>query len=1042
VPWAKALAADAPEPTVTELFRPLPLRPRIDKAELAAWFAPLPGERPKFGSVSIARDTEVTTMAGRFGLVPPLREGLALRLLVTDPSGLRIVAWSGTTGAAIEAEGPATGWRWCGSVLSRPAADRPANGRWLASTSDARGHRSGAGWHTGYLGFTGIVELRYTTGMLVLSRGEVRLVEVPLPAAPDEVLFEGSMAIGGLELVRSVPPPPLPQPLPATSTWVPAELAWEGTGATTLEKRPDGSVRLAQTAAAPQAPLLATWKLPAPDFGPRELVVRLDDYTPGTGVVLGGPDGKQLVCGFVAPTAGGPPDRAGNLFHTWSPDKSPFATGDPKNLGVAFAPRPLWLRLQAVDSLLVICWSGDGIHWARLRQFPQVWTAAQDAVITSLGLFVGGHPGRSITLREVAVAELPGFARILPRNLLPAVNPALVHESNATKFGDWITATLEHKPAGEDKDTWLAAAAIRCLATGRTNLTVELCSLVWSHARSLDLPLAEQLDLCDDIQRLLPGAMNQHNFVMGCIHGVVARDCADKGDAAGFRTAWLRLQQAPGDFTRIIPFNQQVDPLGARGRQLWRLFTAGPADALAAEVARRRLYDHASGLAEAIARRADGSTPLRIETPTPLYNAAVAFDAAIAAEEWSDALRPIAGFYSSGEQRDDLGTLVSDTRDGDRLVSLPQLMADALGHAAGFREYMLREQAERGRLRVLQLRAEGDVPGMAAAAVEFQGTPAAAEALEWLAERSLAAGEFAAARTSAHRGLQWAGPEARDRLLTIRAVAEALAGGPVTALPTATGIAAVPAAEVAALAAASAAGSAPPTGAVAAFPPAELDAAQRLALGPAGQKPSGGADYPDSTGGPVEDRFVRFFQSPPLWRVRMDWAAETCSFTVTPDRLLVNNRLEMVAVDPVTGAEQWRTPAAGHVRPAACLCAAAGRWRQSAADRRAPDRWHDRLGRASRRERDFRLRPGPALRHTLGVRGSGRLVRGPTVARRHRSRDWLPPAPATDQRSDAGLEGRPPEPTPGSRFVGSRRLPTGGGWGQTVRRCGGDRAGL
>ena len=46
VPWAQALAADAPAPTPADLFRPLPLRQRIDKAELATWFAPLPGVTP------------------------------------------------------------------------------------------------------------------------------------------------------------------------------------------------------------------------------------------------------------------------------------------------------------------------------------------------------------------------------------------------------------------------------------------------------------------------------------------------------------------------------------------------------------------------------------------------------------------------------------------------------------------------------------------------------------------------------------------------------------------------------------------------------------------------------------------------------------------------------------------------------------------------------------------------------------------------------------------------------------------------------------
>jgi hypothetical protein len=904
-PWAAALAPDAPEPALDVLFRPLPLRQMIDRAALETWFAPLPGTTPKFEATQVAPATQLTTMTGRFRLVPPLREGTALRLLVSSPNALRIVAWSGNSGAVIEPEGRPEFWQWCGSVLSRPAADRPADARWLASASNGRGPRSGAGW-SHFVPFTGILELRFTEGMLVLSRGEVRLVEVPLPAAPDEVLVEGAMTIGGLELVRSVPPPPLPEPPPATSTWRPAELAWEGTGATTLEKRPDGGVRLAQTEAAPKTPLIATWNLPPPEFGPRELVVRLDDFTPGTGVFFGGPDGRQIICGFVAPTAGGPPDRQGNLFSTWSRDKSPLTAGDPKNLGYAFAPRPVWLRFQVGDSLLTVSWSGDGRHWARLRHYPQAWTAAKDAAISSVGLFVGAHPGRSITLAEVAVAELPAIARILPRDLLPAVNGAVVPETNAKRFGEWVAATLKQKPEGVEQNRWLAAAAIRCLATGRTNLTQELCSLVWQYARSLDLPLVEQLDLCDDIQRLIPGPMNQHNGLIGCIHTVVARDQADRGNVAGFRQAWLRMQQAAGDFSHLISFGEQVDPLGVRSFLTHRLFVTGPADALRAELDRRQLYDNdASPLAAAIAGRSDQGSPLVIETPNDLYNAAVAFDSAITAGDWADAQRAMARFTAAVALEADLQGLVPDPRDGERLVSLPRMMADALAGDTGFREFMLREQSERGRLRVLQLRADGDAAGLAKAAVEFQGTPAAAEAHEWLALRALSAGAFTDARCRAEAGLQWAAPDARDRLITIRTVAESLAGGPVTAVPKTTGMDGVPAAEVAAVVAAAADSAGPQAARPVA--PAALEAVKRLDLGPAGLQP-GNPIFPGSWGGPIGERFVKFFQTPPLFRGRVDHAAEECSFTSTPDRLLVNNRVEMLAVDPATGAEQWRSP--------------------------------------------------------------------------------------------------------------------------------------
>jgi outer membrane protein assembly factor BamB len=895
-PWTRTLEPNAPEPTVADVFRlPTPQAPLSEQA-LREWLTDVTATPRTF---TFHPPSGATTIAGPSRLVPPLRQGTALRMLLRDPASLRIMAWSGNRAAVIETDAAARGLRWCGSVLLRPAPGRPAEQRWLASTSDGRAHRSGAGQR----GFSGVLELRYLDGSIVLSRGEVRLVEVPLPAEPDEVLFDGDYSILGLELVRAAAPPPLPEPPPVTVAWRPAAIAWEGSGKAALEKRADGSVRLAQAAA--QAPLVATWKLPSPEFGPREIVFEIDECGPGTGIYLASPEGQGgFVLGFVTPTPGGPADRQGLLLTTWSPaDKAPLTGGDPTNLGLNFVPRRLWLRLIAFDQSVVICWSGDGRNWARPRSVPQLGGLGG---IGTVGLFVSGHPGAAISLANLAAADLPGIARLLPRDLLPALNPALVSEGDRGRMAAWMAATMKAKPEGVDDARWVAAAAIRCLATNCTNLTAGLCAIVCRHARETGLPLAGQLAVCDDANRLAATLAGHDGESYSGVYGLVARPCVDRGDVAGYRMAWLRMQQAPCDIDPAGPQIPQSDPLGIRPRLVRRLIVTDPGGDLHGELARQRFYDHgvaygylelgfnAAGVAEPVS--AGGAVVFDTDMPDQL--AADEFEAAISSDRWEDAQRILARHVSDNEGRTATG-LIRDPGDPERVVTLPQLAATAIRTRPGFRNFMWGLPADRGRLRLTNLQPAGDAGRMAGITLEFAGTPAAAEAREWLALRSLAVGEFVVAEEHAVAGLDGAAPATAGRLVSIRALAEALLGSRPAQQPAAD----LPGASAGEIAAVIAGASVP--GAAREPPPepsrpSDLEATQRLAFD-APPSVDGYSSHADSI------RRERFF-SPYQHEHRLDWGAEVCSLSCANGRLLANNRLELVSLDPATAAIQWRLP--------------------------------------------------------------------------------------------------------------------------------------
>jgi outer membrane protein assembly factor BamB len=888
-PWTKTLGPNAPAPTPADLFRPPTTQAPFDEAALREWLADVTKSPRKF---TLDPPSGVTTIAGPSRLVPPLREGMALRILLGNSPTLRIVAWSGNRAVAIENEGQTGAHRWCGSVLTRPAADVPVDSRWLASTADARAFRCGGG---------GFVDLRYHDGAIILSRGEVRIIEVPLPAEPDEVLFEGSYALIGLELVRAVAPPPLPERPAVTTEWRPADIAWEGSGKDAVEKRADGSVRLAQAAAAAPAPtpLVATWKLPPPELGPREIVFKIDECGPGTGIYLASPGGQGgLFLGFVAPSPGGPPDRQGLLMTAFSPaDKAPLTGGDPKNLGLNFVPRPVWLRLTVFDTTLVISWSGDGRNWARPRWFPRLNFLGG---IGTVGLFVGGHPGAAIALTQLAAADLPGLGRILPRDLLPAVNPTLVTEGDPKRMAEWEAATLKAKPDGIDTTRWLAAAAIRCLATNRTNLTGGLKGIAWRHALAADFSLADRLDVCDDLNRLSTSFGNADAWVSTAPYCVLARACADRGDVDGFRTTWLRLMQAPSDIHYLWGFHEQVDMIGTRGRLVRRLLVTDPGGALRSELARQRYYEGA-GYASGVALQLEAGGPVVFDADRRLSNVAREFAAAVAQEDWPDAQRTVARHLAeSGAAA--ASQLIRHPDDPDRMVTLPVLVAAALRDHPAYRDALLGDTAERGRLRVALLRAAGDAEGMAVAAVEFAGAPPAAEAEEWLATRALAAGDVSAAREHAMAGRAWADADTAGRLVSIEALAEALGGAGVRTKPQA-GLPDAAAADIAAVVA-----QAPARNPVAEPPPppGDLEATKRLDLDASPAK-EGYSSHADSLRNPIDERLYVFI-APPFFRQRLDWGAEVCTIAAAPGRLLVTNRLELVSLDPATAAVQWRLP--------------------------------------------------------------------------------------------------------------------------------------
>jgi outer membrane protein assembly factor BamB len=132
--------------------------------------------------------------------------------------------------------------------------------------------------------------------------------------------------------------------------------------------------------------------------------------------------------------------------------------------------------------------------------------------------------------------------------------------------------------------------------------------------------------------------------------------------------------------------------------------------------------------------------PLEAEYSKEGYNTIAEFDEALAGGAFEDACRIITASNRSAA----IG-LLPDARDSDLLVSLQAAVALAMRDHPGLRDVMEERFGDLGRLRVRQAMTRGDAPGVRSATVQFYGTTAAVEALIWLGDRGLAAGQLSRA---------------------------------------------------------------------------------------------------------------------------------------------------------------------------------------------------------------------------------------------------------------------------------------------------------
>jgi outer membrane protein assembly factor BamB len=705
-----------------------------------------------------------------------------VRLSLTEwGNHLRLYVWGPGQGVAVFVSPAGAAYR----IMQQPTeAMTKQNPRLslasLIATDDRRGLRLTPGAY----------QIRCQQGAIVLTKGDVRLMTVPMEFSPKDlyVQVQGDATLQDLALLHSGPMPEevLPVHRVVLDSKRPADLAWStalSQGAR-IQKLQDGCVELATE----NTKEVALSKIAVAEPGLYEVIAQIDDATPGAGIALlnakgeplegieFGREGKTLAFGF-----GSPRERP------W------LGNFDFGNHPVPLAGQRQWLRLVVAGGSSR-CWvSGDGVHWGRAidpRERNGTW---QSIALYARESADGNNPAeakRHIRLRSLQVRELSGLIAAAPADVLvkaAAANVQYKSDGNESP-AEWTARIDKLAPAGCTPVTWRYACAIRALS-GQISLEHAEAILI----RAVRERLAE-LDSLPAKIRLLQDAALVWRFRQDDVQRQlelwdrIGREALDGGKEPDFEL-----------YEQAVMQTSFGDPLERSGPMSWELardatilFYIGHRDADLARMERLILFwrgndqqiggwpvgqqiDHllqwlnVRPLKRAARRRATAVDMTRAVNPMlsrAASNILSELESALESKEYADAARVLVG---CDPPRDN--GLVAAPDDAQLFVSFQTALALLMLEHRGLRDAMAGQIGPADKLKIEQALAQGDAAAVEALPVQYCGTPDAALPCQWLGDRALAAADFAHALSWYDEGLRWSSaaqqPElaARKRLV-------------------------------------------------------------------------------------------------------------------------------------------------------------------------------------------------------------------------------------------------------------------------------------
>jgi outer membrane protein assembly factor BamB len=877
-------------------------------ADLDRWFDNVQNKkRPKH--TRERRDWGMV-LDGVFRMRPKWPTDAALRLLLTDHNNLLIHVWCGQQGVALQyADFPTPSW--AAYTTTRQGQDPLPATFTLVGTEDDRFRHTvvgNGGAHT--------VELRLQDGRLVLNRGDVLLLNVPLPGEAPQVVFDGKVLVRGIALVPSQKFP-LEPATPAKDVQ-PSNLGsqdWktESPPKSQFTKLPDGRVELSAEKVATPA-----WAaLTITDPGLSEVIFEVEDPTPGSGIYLGDSSGKPLYqLGFFQeakikmPTFGflRPGDLRTESQHV------------PEREIVPLAGSRMWFKFVQGPATIK-CWtSPDGVHWGRalepLRGSEVGFATAGIYCLPEVAGRFAVTGKRSIKLRRLESKKLIALESLAPESL----RTRGLSLPKLTDPGAWLAQVMEAQPADANPGEWRAACALRTLAAMPTS---SLCRTLLSGL--IEEALARPISADARLKILAEAAILSDTWEsadrFGKYYEQLARNLVREGHSRPFSLIRRGEMQASlwsrAAFTAITDEPIRAELLYLVSTNAWsearelcrqlRFFTAkypldrkwspdldatGKLIFWADSLARRNLP--AEPGASAMAIPSTWRHPLIEQLGKEGFNILAEFDAALAGEAYRDACQII----SSASAQEALG-LLPNAKDSRLLVSLPGAVALAMREHPALRRTMRDEFGPLADLRLKQAMANGDIHTVQAVTTQFFGTAAATQAHIWLGDRALSSGDFAQATGEYETALRDALPADRATLAARLRLAAAMLGRDVGE---------------------------PPTTSIelsdTRLSPAEFerlvsDMRQRATVGQSGERVAVAGQSAGAAPLPARFTSKNWGRYDPSWGANpnnvpypdLDWAGQQVSVTVAPPLMIVNNRVELAAYDLASGERKWKAAA-------------------------------------------------------------------------------------------------------------------------------------
>ncbi len=810
-PWEEWLAPDREPFPFEEVSlddqRPMPFD-GLTGDVLEKWF-----EKPQSGSYRIQDRQHGGGMTARFEgtgkLKPNWPADAALRLALHDFDQFEMRFWDGDEGLLLRVDPHKTPGLWCGYSARRENGKLDTTRLTLLATDSARHQRSH--W--------GPVELRWQNGTLVMTRGNVRLLTVPLEKPPREVEWNGKATVRGIALYRSTPVPaesPTDRRLLAHVDR-PAELAWgrreqseEGvyalvpfepggpptwtvtpTETSKLTGHADGTVELEVASAQQPVEVAAT----IPGDGLSEYVFRLRGAEPGTGLFLGDATGRPLErLAFLADGR-----LRGTAFKLQTDDGRQVAM----HVDAYHQPWPVagdeqWFRLVPGAGHVKLLVSGDGIHWGLVSALR---SSDPTARINTVGLYCHStKEPRSIALDLIDVRELSSVVAHARPDLRPLVPVASLVE-DVRAFDRWYLAVLRSLPADVELSDWRRACAVETLRARPWHQfaeqlleTIRLEAIAGPGDTAARVALLEEVALLSDRfpadvgarfaagyedlgrQLLAEGAEEPlQSAVTACVEAPLWTSA--RVDAAIEMPELSRDVLVANAFSR----NWEAVEAAARTRRFYlthahpdrvremRTRTAKQVQAWAEIVARRRLRLPASPRLPTFDRQ--WRHPLVAESTKEAYNVMAEFESALAAGAFEDACRIVSATDEQG-----IVGMLPDSKDRSLLVSLPRAVRSAMQDHPQLKETMRESFGPVAEIRVQRAVNAGDEEAVRAATVRYLGTSAAAAAHAWLGDRDLAAGRVTQAVRQYQSAIETATSSLRNSVEARLQLAEAMLG--------------------------------------------------------------------------------------------------------------------------------------------------------------------------------------------------------------------------------------------------------------------------